>query len=143
MTGLAVTFPDPEKVVIDYLASAFAPRSELYKPATITTDFPAVVLAANATHLQVELEVGNADDYPVTERAQVRVTAYAAPGKRTNAKALASLTLALLASHPGSSNVLGVTIRTGRSDVVADADTGNLMVWLLARVALKPSVLAP
>lgn len=143
MTGLAVTFPDPEVAVIDYLTAAFVARPEVYKPATITTAFPAVALAANATHLQVELEVGAADDYPITERAQVRVTAYSAPGKRSNAKDLAGLTLALLASHPGSAGVLGVTIQTGRSDVVKDPDTGNLMVWLLARVALKPTVLTP
>lgn len=143
MTGVAAIFPDPEKAVIDYLTASFAGRPEVYKPATITTDFPAVALAANATHLQVELEAGDPDDYPVTEWAQTRLTAYSAPGKRSHAKDLAGLVQALMASHPGSASILSVTVPTGRSGVIVDPDTKNLMVWLLARVALKPSVLAP
>lgn len=143
MTGIAVTFPDPEKVVIDYLVARFAGRPEAYKPATITSAFPTVALAGDSTHLQVELEVGDPEDYPVTEWAQVRLTGYAAPGKRSNAKGVAGLTLALVASHPGSASILATQIRTGRSNVIKDPDTGNLMVWLLARVALKPTVLTP
>lgn len=138
--SLAVTFADPEVVEIDYLKAAFLPRSESYKPATITTAFPATALTTT-THVQVELELGGADDYPVTERAQVRVTCYAAPGKRTDAKRLASLTQALVASQPGSASVAGAKILVGRSNVITDPDTKNLMVWFLARVNMLPTLL--
>lgn len=135
-----VTFPDPEAAVINALKAAYLPRVETYKPATITTDFPAAVLMTT-THLQVELEVGNADDYPITERAQVRVTCYAAPGKRTDAKRLASLTQGLAYGLVGGS-ILGCDVLIGRSDVVTDPDTKNLMCWFLARVNLKATLLA-
>lgn len=138
-----VIFADPENLIVDYLKAAWLPRVEAYKPTTVNPNFPAATLSGNGTHLQVELEVGNADDYPITERAQVRVTCHAAQGKRDNVKALASLTQALLYSHPGDGDVAGVFIQTGRSDVIADPATKNLMVWLLVRVALKATPLAP
>jgi hypothetical protein len=140
MSKPLVTFPDPEAAVINALKAAFLPRVEAYKPATITTAFPASALT-NATHVQVELEVGNADDYPIAERAQVRVTCYAAPGKRSNVKDLASLAQGLLYTHAGG-DVAGVDILVGRSDVITDPDTKNLMVWFLARVNLKATLLA-
>lgn len=142
MSKPLVTFPDPEAHQIDMLEAAFTPRSEPYKPATISPNFPAAPLTGNATHVQVELEVGGAADYPITERAQVRFTCYAAPGKRTNVKALASLTQALVYAQAGDADVAGASIMIGRSDVVTDPATKNLMVWFLARVNLKPTVLA-
>jgi len=137
-----VTFADPEAAQIDYLTAAYAGRSEAYKPGTISPNFPAAALTGNATHVQVELELGNADDYPITERAQVRFTCYAAPGKRTNVKALASLTQALVYSQPGDDAVAGAFIRIGRSDVVTDPATKNLMVWFMAQINLKATLLA-
>jgi hypothetical protein len=139
MSKPLVTFPDPEAAVVNALKAAFLPRAEAYKPATITTSFPATL--TTTTHIQVELEVGNADDYPIAERAQVRVTCYAAPGKRTDVKRLASLAQGLLYTHAGG-DVAGVDILIGRSDVITDPDTKNLMVWFLARVNLKATLLA-
>lgn len=141
MTKPEVAFADPERLVIDYLRGRFTGRTEPYLPATITTDFPASALSG-ATHLQVELELGGADDYPVTERAQVRLTAYSAPGRRSDAKNLAGLAQALLYAHPGDANVAGAKILLGRSDVTKDPDTGNLMCWFLGRVDLKATPLA-
>jgi hypothetical protein len=139
MSKPLVTFPDPEAAVINALKAAFLPRVETYKPATITTSFPATL--TTSAHIQVELEVGNADDYPIAERAQVRVTCYAAPGKRTDVKRLASLAQGLLYTHAGG-DVAGVDILIGRSDVITDPDTKNLMCWFLARVNLKATLLA-
>jgi len=144
-----VIFADPEALVIDYLKAQFLARVEAYKPAVIGTGFPSEPLVAQY-RLQVELEVGNADDYPVTERAQVRVAchgprSFASPSTRqarTEIKALASLTQSLMYSHPGDVNVAGAVILGGRSDVITDPDTTNLMVWFLARVDLKATLLA-
>jgi hypothetical protein len=137
-----VTFPDPENLIIDYLKAAYLARIETYKPTVFNPDFPSDPLSGNPTRLQVELEVGNADAYPISERAQVRVTCHAAPGKRDNVKAVASLTQTLLYSHPGTASIAGVFIQTGRSDVITDPATKNLMVWLLVRVVLKATPLA-
>ena len=141
-----VTFPDPEAAVINALKAAYLPRVETYKPTTIKSSIPVdaegkPITLTTATHVQVELEVGNADDYPIAERAQIRVTCYAAPGKRTDVKRLASLTQGLLYTHAGG-DIAGVDILIGRSDVVTDPDTKNLMVWFLARVNLKATLLA-
>lgn len=134
-----VTFPDPERALIDYLTTAFAPRSESFKPSTVTDSFPP---ATSPYHLQVELEAGNADDYPIAERAQVRVNCWAPAGKRTDVKALASLAQGLVYRHPGDVNVAGCSILVGRSDVITDPDTKRLMCWFLVRVNLKATVLA-
>lgn len=141
MTKVGVTFGDPESLEIDYLTSAFAGRAEQYKAATVTPNFPATALTTT-THVQVELEAGGAADYPIAERAQVRFTCYAPPGKRTWAKGLASLTQGLVFSQPSGGGVQGVRMLIGRSDVVTDPDTKNLMVWFLAEITLAPTALA-
>lgn len=134
-----VTFPDPEAALISYLKAAFAGRPEAYRATSVSTGFP----AAGATyHVQVELELGNADDYPVTERAQVRLNCWAPAGKRSDVKNLASLTQGLVYSHPGDADVAGCSIPGGRSGVVEDPDTKRLMCWFLARVNLKAIPLA-
>ena len=136
-----VTFPDPESAVVSRLTTAFTGRPETYKPATITVNFPTTALTT-ATHLQVEAESGGAADWPVTERAQVRVTCYAGPGKRANVKALASLTQGLLLSWLGDDEVAGIVPLIGRSNVITDPTTKNLMVWFTVRVDLKATLLA-
>jgi hypothetical protein len=138
-----VTFGDPEALVQSYLVSAFAPRAESYKPATIGTGFPASALTKTPfrSHVQVELEAGSVADYPVTERAQVRVNCWVPDGERSKAKALASLTMGLLhrAAFDGAA---GCVVTTGRSDVIEDPATGYLMCWFLVRVNLTATVLA-
>jgi hypothetical protein len=139
-----VTFADPEAAMKTYLESAFAPRSETYKPATISTAFPTAALTKSPlkTHLQIELEHGGASDYPVTERAQVRFTCYAPPGERGAVKNLATLTQGLVYTHPGSATVAGTRPQVGRSDVIEDPTTKNLMVWFGFYVDLKATQLA-
>jgi hypothetical protein len=134
-----VTFGDPETLLANYLRTELAARPESYKPASVGMSYPSAKLV-NATHVQVDLEVGNADDYPVTERAQVRVTCHAPFDDRTDVKALASLAQSIVYSHPGDANVAGCTILVGRSNVITDPDTKNRMVWFLARVNLKATL---
>lgn len=78
----------------------------------------------------------------MTERAQVRVTCYAAPGHRSDAKSCAGLMQALLYALADDGDVAGTKILLGRSDVTTDPDTRNLMCWFLARVDLKAIPLA-
>lgn len=136
-----VTFADPEALLIDYLTTAFAARAESYKPATITPKFPAAALSGT-THLQVELETGGSQDYPITERAQIRLTAYAGPGKRSDVKRLASLAFGLACAYPGGDDIAGIFPLIARSEVVEDPTTKNLMVWCLVRADLLATQLA-
>lgn len=139
----AVVFADPEAVLVDYLTQAWAGRDEVFAPGRVSTGFPAEPLEGDDTVIQVELESSNADDYPVAERARVRIVCHAASVQRSSVKALASVTQTLLDRHPGSSAVAGVFVGSGRSGVATDPDTGNLMVWFLVRVNLMASPLAP
>lgn len=135
MTKPLVTFADPERAVVDfYLTAGIAD--------TVSNAFPTTDLTGDAKHLQVELESGGAEDYPVTERAQVRVTCYTAPGKRTAVKSLASLAQGHLYAWEGDADVAGTVPLIGRSDVIVDPATKNLMVWFTFRVDMKPAVAA-
>jgi hypothetical protein len=128
---VAAIFPDPEAALIAHLNAALA--------ATVSTSFPQTSITA--AHVQVELEAGSDNDYPVTERAQVRVTCHCPRGKRTDVKALASLARAH-AMTLRSADVSGVFPLGGRSGVITDPDTRNLMCWFLVRVDLKATLLA-
>jgi hypothetical protein len=135
MTGKpTVTLTDPEKVVIDLLIAAGQPAG------TVKTEFPSNTLTGTNTRVQVELESSNVVRYPIQERAQVRVVAYAAPGKRDAVKTLAATLLADLYAFPGSASVAGIVPLSGRSAVTVDPTTRNLMCWVLVRVDLTASV---
>ena len=127
----AVIVSDPEREVVTVLAAALG-------PGVAFTAYPSSKIAPGALWVQVELEGGNVADYPITERAQVRITCHAA--QRTAVKAHADTVRRHLATFPGSSTVAGIHPVTGRSGVSTDPDTGNLMCWLLVRVDLKASL---
>jgi hypothetical protein len=131
----SVTLPDPERVVVDLLVAAGY--------SGVSTDFPSVPLSGSTTKVQVDLEASSTDDYPVTERAQVRVVAHAAPGKRSSVKVLASALLQTLYSFPGNASIAGIVPVAGRSAVSVDPDTGNVMCWLIVRVDLIATTIAP
>lgn len=151
MTRPLVTFGDAEALGISLLKAGFEDREETYipLPTAITTKFPSVTLV-NSTHVQVELELAGADDHPVAERDQVRFTCYAPPsqrgldtvGGRSDVKRLAGLAKGLVYAHSAGVGVDGTKILIGPSEVATDPDTGNLMVWFLARLTLSPTVLA-
>ena len=132
MVKPAVTLPDPERAVIDLLLAAGRTN--------VSTDFPPSPLAGSATRVQVDLEASDADFYPITERAQVRVVAHAAPGKRTAVKALAAQLIQDLYTFDGNASVSGIFPVAGRSAVSVDPDTGNVMCWLIVRVDLLASL---
>ena len=131
----AATFPDPERKVVGYLASIGVADE-------VEVGHPSRTLTGAAKYVQVEAEYGDPTAYPVTERAQVRVTCHMPAGQRTAVKSLASLVQAYLLAWPGDADVAGVFPQLGRSNVVTDPATSNLMVWFTVSVALKPSVVS-
>lgn len=134
-----VIFGDPDKLMRDYLRPLLVARAEDYAPNTVSAGFPTTL--TTGTHLQVELEAGNADDYPVTERAQVRFNCWAPKGRPDMAKAAASLVMAYV-SVAQTADIAGTEILGGRSDVSTDPTTGYVMCWFLARVNLLATPLA-
>ena len=135
-----VTFGVPDTLMRDYLRPLLLARPESYAPNTVTDGFPAS--GFTDTHLQVELETGDADDYPVTERAQVRFNVWAPKGKPTDAKNAASLVMAYVYATESVAGIAGTEILGGRSEVVTDPTTGYEMCWFLARVNLLATPLA-
>jgi hypothetical protein len=125
-----VTLPDPEKVVIDVLGG----------PTVAFPEFPSARLAGSSTRIQVELEASDTVDYPVALRAQVRVVAYAGPGKRAEVKALAASLLATLYTYAGGAGVAGIVPISGPSAVSTDPATRNVACFVLVRVDLKASL---
>lgn len=128
-----VTLPDPEKAVIDILGG----------PTVAAPEFPSRTLTGTNKRIQVELEASNTDDYPVTSRAQVRVVSYAAPGRRDEVKADAAALLATLYAYPGDADVAGIVPLAGPSAVSTDPGTRNVACWVLVRVDLIATTVAP
>lgn len=132
---IGVILPDPEREVIAILAAALG-------AGIASTDYPSTSLAVNIKRVQVDLEGGNTDDYPVTERAQVRVTCHvgkATASQRTVVKDFADDCRRHLVTS-STANVAGIFPLGGRSGVSEDSTTGNLMCWFLVRVDLKATL---
>lgn len=128
MPGPAVVIPDPERELVAILAAALG-------AGVASTNYPSVSLTGAARAVQVDLEAGDTKDYPVTERATVRVVCHRPSGKRTQVKADADQARRTLYTFAGSTAVAGITVG-GLSSVSIDPDTGNVMCWFLARMAL-------
>jgi hypothetical protein len=129
-----VDLPDPETVVRDALLDA--------GHAIVKTEYPSEALASDTVWLQVDLEASNTDFYPVTERAQVRVVAHAARGRRGAVKDLAQQALADLYVSVNP-DVAGIVPISGRSAVSTDPATKNVMCWVMVRVDLLATTVAP
>lgn len=132
MTRPLVNFADAERAVIDYLTAhlsetvgAFYPRSSTDSPAV-----PFVQVAWDGTPTVL---------YPITQRATVRVTAWAATP--TAAKALHAKAQGLLLTHPGDGAVWAVQALTGGLPA-RDTDTGLFLTSSTYRVSVRPSVVA-
>jgi hypothetical protein len=130
----AVVFADPEHKVIDRLVAC--------SHTGVSTRHPSSTLAGSATRIQVEHESTPSAGYPQAARAQVRITAHAAPGKRDDVKALAAQALSDLYTFEGDADVTGIFPASLPSGVTTDPTTRNEMCWVLVRVNLKAS-LAP
>lgn len=129
---IGVVLPDPERALIDILAAALG-------AGIASSDYPSATLATGSRRVQVELEGGDVDDYPVTERARVRIVCHRPPGKNTDVKADADTVRRHLVTSR-TANVAGIVPLGGRSGVSTDPTTGNVMCWFLVRVDLLASL---
>lgn len=127
-----VDLPDAERKAIDVLLAA--------GHSVVSTNFPSETLSESDEVIQVDLEGSDSSDYPIVERAQVRIVGHCGPGRRTAVKALVAEAIADLYTLEGDADVAGVVILTGRSSIVTDPTTGNVMCWALVRLDLKASL---
>lgn len=140
MTGPLVEFGDPERAIIDYLAGAYIGALAERKPTEFDVHPPVRTLVSGVSRLQVELD-GTPIVEPMIERATIRCTYHVSPStpdKRDAVKKGASLARGLVLSHPGDEVVWGTQPLVGRSRVLTDPDTSNLMVWFTIRANLRP-----
>lgn len=132
---IGVVLPDPERELLDIFSAALG-------AGVASTDYPSTSLAVNVKRVQVDLEGGPADDYPITERAQVRITCHvgkATASQRTVVKDFADDCRRHLVTSR-TANVAGIVPLGARSGVSTDPTTGNVMCWFLVRVNLKASL---
>ncbi len=132
---IPVALPDPEREVIAILAAALG-------AGIASTDYPSTSLTSNVKRVQVDLEGGDVNDYPVTERAQVRITCHvgkATASQRTVVKDLTDDCRRHLVTSR-TANIAGIVPLGGRSGVSTDPTTGNVMCWFLVRVDLLASL---
>lgn len=102
-----VTFPDPQRYVVDYLSAVLSDRGETANVAAEVPDG----WAPKAGDLVVVEWDGSLDEYPVLSRATVRVTTWCKDP--TRGKSLAGVCRSLLLSHPGGGGVANIRSLTG------------------------------
>ncbi len=105
---LAVTYPDAERIVRNYLAAELAAVGET---CTVSVGVPPNWTPASGNHLQVDLDGTPTGTHPVIVRATVRLVAWAA--NTTEAKRLAALAQGLLLAHPGGGGISSTSFLTG------------------------------
>lgn len=126
-----IEFGDAERMVIDFFNAAYTGAIASRKPTTITTKPPSTSLTDTQTWLQVTVD-GTPLEMPIIETPTVRVVYYTAAGSRTEVKRGASLAFGLLDTLSNTKRLVG------RSGVIEDPDTNNLMCWFTYRVSLRP-----
>lgn len=101
--------PDAEIVAVQYLTAALVAHGETV---TVGVVIPTTsTWTASTKFIQVALDGTPTVEYPVMERASLRVTAWA--GSTTEAKRLCRVVLAMLLSHPGGNGVGSIRPLTG------------------------------
>lgn len=135
MKPLAIA-PDAERIVVDYLTTSLAARSQ---DVTVGVNVPATWATGTKPHVQVGHDGTPVVQYPILALASVRVTCWHA--STTTAKDLAALCEGLLLSHPGSASVGSVRPGTGVLPT-RDRDTGAQLATVSVRVNLRMTVLA-
>ena len=128
--------PDAERVIVDFLTTALAARSQ---DVTVGVDLPTTWTTTTKDHVQVALDGTPSVQYPILWRASVRITWWAS--STTRAKAGVALCQALLCAHPGSVSVASVQPLTGVLPT-RDPDTGAQLASVSVRVNLLGTVLA-
>lgn len=93
MSKPLVTYPDPERAVVDHLADALAGED-----VTVGIGLPSAWNKAGVPHLQVACDGTPTDEHPIAHRTTIRVVAWAS--STSEAKRLALLAHGHLLAAP-------------------------------------------
>jgi hypothetical protein len=126
MTRLAVTYPDAERLVVDYLTPLL--------DESVGVGVPAGWTATSPDHLQVVLDGTPRLEHPVIAHATIRLVARSA--STTRAKALASKAMGLLCAHPSDDSIAGTGPYTGVLPA-RDPETGAELASVTCRVTVR------
>ena len=120
-----VTYPDPERVVVDYLTDAFGDHDE---PATVAVGVPVAWGPESTSHLQVACDA-QTRVHPIKTDATIRLTAWAAT--TSEAKRLAELAHGLvLLAELGPTHSLTGPVATRDPNTAAELATTTVLVTL-------------
>lgn len=123
---LAVTYPDMERVVRDYLDALLVETVGIGVPTTWGPGSP--------NHLQVALDGVPRLEHPALAHATIRLVARA--HSTSQAKALAMKGQGLLAAHPGGDGIASTAAQTGVLPA-RDPDTGAELASVTCRVSVR------
>lgn len=126
MTKLAVTYPDAERLVVDYLAPLLAPT-------LVRTNVPADWTPAT-TLLRVVSDGVPSLQHPVLANYTIRMVAMS--GSPTTSKELAAKALGLLSAHTGDGQIASTAPFTGPL-TSRDPSTGAELASVTARVTVR------
>ena len=126
MTRLAVTYPDAERLVVDYLAGLLTE--------TVGVGVPSSWKKGSDDHLQVQLDGTPRLEHPAIAHATIRLVARSS--STTAAKALAAKAMGLLCAHPGDGEIASTGPYTGVLPA-RDPDTGAELASVTCRVSLR------
>lgn len=131
MSKPAVTYPDPERAVVDRLTAWLAAEGE---SVTVAVGVPDTWTPASLPHLSVAWDGTPLHRHPVAEMPTIRVTAWSA--SPTTAKRLAHLALGLLCAHTGDATIGAVTRLAGPQPARDEATRAEL-AWFTVRVTVR------
>jgi hypothetical protein len=122
-----VTYPDPERLVRDYLDSVIA-------DATVGIGVPSTWTKASGNHLQVATDGMFMDSYPVGGEATMRLTAWSA--SPTQAKELVQRAQGYLLAHPGTGGIVSTRPLVGLLPA-RDEQTNAELATVTVRVTVR------
>lgn len=137
MTRLTVTYPDPERAVVDLLAGLL-PAYET--GVTVGLGVPTGWAPSSPTHVQVAWDGTPVAVEPVMQAATVRIVVRAAT--TTEAKRVAQAVRGMLLGWSGDAPVTAVAPLVGVQPA-RDPDTRHELAWFTVRVTVRSTPLVP
>lgn len=145
MTRLAVTYPDPEPLVVAYLEDLLAETAHDFDGVTVSKNIPASFDPTDKTqplHLQVALDGVPQADHPVMWHCTVRVIAWAPTGRQSLAIRGAAFAQGLLLANNGTGGISSTSFLTGPLPA-RDPETAADIAATTTRVTVRSQPIEP
>lgn len=137
MSRLAVTYPDAERLVVDYLTDELA---DLGEEATVAIGVPNGWKPGDIAHIQVDSDGTPQLVHPALAHVTIRLVARAS--STTEAKRLAALAHGVLLAHNGGNGIASTFPLTGVLPA-RDPETFAELASVTARVTVRSTPIEP